>query len=110
MLEEIGVIFLIIFIFINFIEPVLGVSDILSYLHYFSYVSKTNAAQLTNQITGEVIALPFVILTEIIDALLSIPLSLIASIILDLSSEGGGSDRGRTVRFSDGRVVTFRDK
>lgn len=110
MYEDIEIIFLIIFIIINFTEPVLGVSDILSYLHYFSYVSKTNAAQLTNQITGEAIALPFVILIEITDAILSTLLSFLAFIILDLLSEGGGSSGGKTVHFSDGRIVTFRNR
>lgn len=110
MSNEIEAMVVLIFVLINIAEPVFGISDVLSYLHYFSYVPTTNTTQLTNQITGEAIALPGVILTEIIDGLISAPLGIIAATLLGLSSQIGGGSGGRTVRFGDGRVVTFRHK
>ena len=106
MSDGIEAVFLLIFILINLTEPVLGIPDFLSYLHYFAYTPATTPKQLVNQITGDSIALSQIILIDIMDALVSIPLTIIASIFLDLSS--GGSTGGRTVHFSDGRVVTFK--
>ena len=110
MSNEIEAMVALIFLLINLVEPVFGVSNVLSYLHYFSYTPTTNTTQLTNQITGEAIALPGVILTEIIDGLVSAPLGILAAMLLDLASGGSGGGGGRTVRFGDGRVVTFRHK
>lgn len=99
-----------VFLLINLVEPVFGVPDILSYLHYFSYTPTTNTTQLTNQIAGEAIALPGVMLTEIVDALVSALLGIIVAMLLGLSSQVGGGGGGKTVHFGDGRVVTFRHR
>jgi hypothetical protein len=111
--EEEGV-FAVVFILLNLIEPILGFPTILSYVGYLSYTPTTNVtaatAQLTNQVTGAVIALPSVILNEVIDGILSGIVGVLFAMFRNLSEGGERSGGGRTVSFSDGRTVTFRHK
>ena len=98
----------IIFLFLNLIEPVFGVPTFISYFGWFaSYTPTANTTILTNRLTGLSISLPYVILVDVLDGILSGILGVLFSYILNLSDAGIG---GRTVHFSDGRIVKFRNK
>jgi len=98
----------IIFLILNLIEPIFGVPTFISYLGWFaSYTPTANTTILTNQLTGLAISLPYVILVDVLDGILSGILGVLFSYILNLSDAGIG---GRTVHFSDGRIVKFRNK
>jgi len=97
----------IIFLFLNLIEPIFGFPTFISYLGWFaSYTPTANTIILTNQVTGLVISLPYVILADVLDGILSGILGVLLAYLSDAGIGGGG----RTVHFSDGRIVTFRNK
>ena len=104
-----------IFIILNFAEPILGIPTFLSYLNYFSYTPTANVtqatAQLTSTVTGLVITLPSVIINEIIDSLLSGLIGTILAMLLSLSGGGGGGGSKITSFVTrSGERVTFRHK
>jgi len=97
----------IIFLFLNLIEPIFGFPTFISYLGWLaSYTPTANTIILTNQVTGLAISLPFVILVDVLDGILSS----ISGVLLAYLSDVGIGGGGRTVHFSNGRIVTFRHK